>query len=140
MKLTIETLKKLIKEEIEFQNNSQSCPDIPEKIRTLLKSRNKDAIIQGLTLIDAMWAMDVDFFIHGGMHTADLGFKVNTNTPLDPRVHIKISGKDAERMFLCLGLDKLVSNTRMNKYKQTGIYISKFIPTGMRGKVFASHF
>ena len=132
MKLTFETLKKLIKEEIESQNNSQSCPDIPEKIRTLLKSRNKENIIDGLSLLDSLWMMDVDFFVHGGENsTAYSGMRKQKITLPDPRVHIEISGKDAERMFLCLGLDKLVSNTRMNTNKETGIYISKFIPTGM---------
>ena len=133
MKLTIETLKQLIKEEMESQNNSQSCPDIPEKIKTLLKSRNKQSIVSGLSLLDSLWMMDVEFDVHGGTPILSDG------TP-DPRIHIEISGKDAEKMFLCLGLDRLVSNTKMSKYKETGIYISKFIPTGMRGNTFAKHF
>jgi hypothetical protein len=97
----------------------------------MLKSKNKDAILQGLALVDAMWAMDVEFYAHAG--TPHEGIP-------DPRLHIEIKGKDAEKMFSCLGLDKLVSNTKMNEYRQTGIYISKFIPTGARGHFFAKHF
>ena len=133
MKLTIETIKQLIKEELEEATNPQSnCPPIDEKIIVMLKSRNKDLILQGLAFVDAMWGMDVEFHAHGGTPLGD-------GTP-DPRVHIEIKGRDAEEMFLCLGLDKLVSNARMNKYRQTGIYKAIFIPTGMRGNTFANHF
>jgi len=78
-----------------------------------------------------MWGMDVEFHSHGGTPRAGIP---------DPRVHIEIKGRDAGKMFSCLGLDKVVSNTKMKQYTQTGIYKAIFMPTGMRGNVFANHF
>lgn len=139
--MTEAMLHKIIMQELgNIKNPQYQCPDIDPKLRVLLKSRNKETILQGLALVDAMWAMDVEFDAHGGKRWSSLGFKVNVDDWIDSHVYIEIKGRDAEKMFLCLGLDKLVGNAKMNEYRETGIYSCQFIPTGKLGNIFANHF
>ena len=131
MKLTIENLRGIIKEELEGMQ--QPCPDLHPKIKELLLSGVKDAIVQGFELFSALTELDIELETRTG--PAAVNPKDQTNIA-DPRVHIEVTGPDTEKFIRCMHFDKLVSPRRLEKMIADNHLKMSFIPTGMRYSVF----
>ena len=135
MKLTVEKLKQLIKEELE--SIQEACPELDPGIKKLILSGNKEEIVQGFELLSTITELDIKLDVHGGRSKY---YGQDGKEIPDPRIHIEVTGPDTARFVKCMHFDKLISSKRLAGVEENKQFKFSFNTSGMRYSHFAKSF
>ena len=135
MKLRIEDLRAIIKEELE--DMQQPCPPLHPKIKELLLSGVKESIVHGFELFSVITELDIELDVHGGMSKY---YGQDGKEIPDPRIHIEVTGPDTARFVKCMHFDKLISSKRLAGVEKNKQFKFSFNTRGMRYSHLAKSF